>query len=438
MPHSLETSPITFSSWKQALAAAGLPLAQRQDFHRAILGFLHVCKARRQPASVAAIRRYLEELRGAGREIVAPRAALRWFFLAERSAAEAVTREPIRAKAGPAPASTPNRAHPPPLAADDPGGPPWERSLVRAMRAKGFLWRSETTYRAWARRFAEFLRPRHPEVADAGDVKRFLEDLAVRGRVAAATQKQALNALVFLLQEALRIELGDFSDFKRAERGRRMPTVLTKLECRQLFGELAGTYRLMAELAYGSGLRLMELLRLRVQDVDLEKSKLTVRSGKGDKDRITVLPAQLAAQLQSQLERLRRLHAADRSVDLPGVWLPEGLARKWPHAGKDWPWQWLFPSRKLLRDPSSGILRRHHVFDSAFQKMLKAAATRAGMGKRVTPHVLRHSFATHLLEAGTDIRTVQDLLGHESVETTQIYTHVMAKPGIGVRSPLDG
>ena len=389
--------------------------------------------------SIAAIREHLQALAASGMETEGIRAGLRWFFREAGKADAAAGGQPMDISRIPAPASMPGRSLPPKFAAHDLGDKPWEQALVRTMRTKGFLWRSEVTYRAWARRFAAFLHPRNPALAEGADVKAFLEDLAVRGRVAAATQKQALNALVFLMQEALRVDLGDFSDFKRAQGARRMPTVLTRAECRRLFAALEGTYRLMAELAYGSGLRLMELLRLRVQDVDLERSRLTIRAGKGDKDRVTVLPEELARGLRSHLEHLRGLHASDQAAGLPAVWLPEGLAKKWPQVGKDWPWQWLFPSRKLLHDPhSGGLLRRHHVFDSAFQKELKAAAERAGIGKRVTPHVLRHSFATHLLEAGTDIRTVQDLLGHESVETTQIYTHVMVKPGLGVRSPLDG
>ena len=214
--------------------------------------------------------------------------------------------------------------------------------------------------------------------------------------------------------------------------------VLSKAECARLFAELDGTTRLMAELAYGSGLRLMELLRLRVQHVDLERGQLRVSGGKGDKDRVTVLPAKLAARLQEHLARLRELHAADRAAGLPGVWLPEGLARKYPKASERWNWQWLFPSRETSVDPATKIRRRHHVIDSTFQNNIRWAAERAKLDKRVTPHVLRHSFATHLLDGGTDIRTVQELLGHASVETTQIYTHVMRKPGLGVRSPLDG
>jgi integron integrase len=189
---------------------------------------------------------------------------------------------------------------------------------------------------------------------------------------------------------------------------------------------------------YGSGLRLMELLRLRIHHVDLARMQLTVHGGKGDKDRVTMVPARLAAGLGRQIEDLREMFAADRRENLPGVWLPEGLARKYPKAGERWEWQWLFPSRETSVDPATGVRRRHHTLDGAFQNAIRSAAAAAKLDKRVTPHVLRHSFATHLLEAGTDIRTVQDLLGHESVETTQIYTHVMQKPGMGVRSPLDG
>jgi len=242
---------------------------------------------------------------------------------------------------------------------------------------------------------------------------------------------------VFLVQEALGRKL-DPLEFERASPRRRMPVVLSRAECGRLFAALEGTSRLMAELAYGGGLRLMELLRLRVQELDLERGRLMIRSGKGDKDRVTVLPTRLREPLAAHLDRLRQLHAEDRAAALPGVWLPEGLARKYARAGETWEWQWLFPSRETSLDPTSRTRRRHHVNDTTFQNTIKRAARQAGIDKRVSPHVLRHSFATHLLEAGADIRTVQELLGHESVETTQIYTHVMQKPGLGVRSPLDG
>jgi integron integrase len=358
-----------------------------------------------------------------GKETARP--ALRWFFEASRAPSGESARPRVAERT-----STPR------IAAQDLGGADWERDLIRAIRSAGFLWRTEETYRNWAAKFAQFLRPRSPYAADGSDVAAFLSRLAVEQRASPSTQKQALNALVFLMQEALHRDVGEIR-FRRATPRRRMPTVLSRAECQRLFEQLEGTSRLMAELAYGAGLRLMELLRLRVHHVDLDRQRLLVAGGKGDKDRVTVLPAALVPLLRKQLDRLRELHDADRRAGLPGVWLPEGLARKYPKAGESWEWQWLFPSREASVDPVSGCRRRHHLADTSFQRVLKAAAARAQVDKRVTPHVLRHSFATHLLEGGADIRTVQDLLGHESVETTQIYTHVMQKPGLGVRSPLD-
>lgn len=420
---------VQFPDWKQALATANLAPGVREGHRRAILTFLKYCKERRAPASVAVIREYL-------RVNPAHRTALRWFYQAGARPGrdQAGALEPrlpeVRDHDGPA-------GRTPPPAAADLGGADWERDLIKAARSAGLLWRTEETYRGWAARFARFLAPRSPYAATKEDVADFLTALAVEQRAAPSTQKQALNALVFLLQEALHRELGEM-DFRRATPRKRVPTVLTRGECAALFAQLEGTVRLMAELMYGSGLRLMELLRLRVQDLDLDRHRLQVRGGKGDRDRVTVLPGALVPRLREQLARLRELHQTDRAAGLPGVWLPEGLARKWPGAGERWQWQWVFPSRETSVDPATGVRRRHHVVDSTFQNLIRGAADRAGISKRVTPHVLRHSFATHLLESGTDIRTVQELLGHQSVETTQIYTHVMQKPGLGVRSPLDG
>jgi integron integrase len=309
--------------------------------------------------------------------------------------------------------------------------------LVTVVRRKGLLWRTEQTYRAWAARFAAFVAPRSPFGADGTDVEAFLTRLAVVEGVRPATQRQALNALVFLMQEALGRDVGKM-EFRKSSRGRRVPTVLSREEGGRVFEAMTGTSRLMAELMYGSGLRLMELLRLRVHHLDLERGQLRVLAGKGDKDRVTVLPGRLVGRLREHVGRLRKLFTQDRKEGLPGVWMPEGLARKYPQAGASWQWQWLFPSRETSVDPVSGLRRRHHVNDVTFQNAIRRAAQVAGLDKRVTPHVMRHSFATHLLEGGTDIRTVQDLLGHERLETTQIYLHVMRKPGLGVRSPLDG
>jgi integron integrase len=412
---------IFFPRWREVLWQEG-PKGVRVAYEREILEFLKHCRALAVPASVASIRGYLAERRSLAAEA---REALRWFYQAGR----------VHGRENPGQAGH-VRGRMPKEAARDLGGADWERELIRAARSAGFLWRTEETYRNWAAKFAQFLQPRSPYAANGADVAAFLSRLAVEQRASPATQKQALNALVFLMQEALHRDVGEIH-FRRATPRRRIPTVLSRAECQRLFEQLEGTSRLMAELAYGAGLRLMELLRLRVHHVDLDRQRLLVAGGKGDKDRVTVLPAALVASLRKQMDRLRELHAADRAAGLPGVWLPEGLARKYPKAGESWEWQWLFPSREASIDPTSGQRRRHHLTDTSFQRVLKAAAGRAQINKRVTPHVLRHSFATHLLEGGADIRTVQDLLGHESVETTQIYTHVMQKPGLGVRSPLD-
>jgi integron integrase len=309
--------------------------------------------------------------------------------------------------------------------------------MIERLRLGHYSWRTEQTYREWAWRLNHFMRDEGLEGATGEDLKAFLTDLAVRGRVSVSTQKQALNALVFAFREALGRDAGDLTGFTPARRGRRLPVVLTRQECQRLFDALEGTSRLMAELMYGSGLRLTELLRLRIKDIDLDRRQLTVRSGKGDKDRMTVLPESLVERLRSHRDRVRELYQADRAERLAGVWMPEALERKYPGAGTSWQWHWFFPSRQIMRDPRSGLTRRHHVLDATFQLAVRQAAQKAGLHKRITPHTLRHSFATHLLENGTDIRTVQDLLGHVEVTTTQIYTHVMKKPGLGVKSPLD-
>ncbi len=434
--------PVSFPGWKGVLAQSNLSAGVQASYAREIIAFLHHCKIHHAAATVGLAKQYLTVRE---RQSTGPaREALRWFYRegwkppvrdARGGAAESTTGT-TRSILRPEPPAGVLRPMEPKPAAQDLGESDWEQALIKTMRVRGLLWRTEETYRMWARRFANFIAPKSPHAAGAGEVGAFLTDLAVRTRASPSGQRQALNALVFLMQEALSRELGEL-DFKRAYPRERVPVVLSKEECQRMFGQLEGTTRLMAELMYGSGLRLMELLRLRVQHVDLERMQLTVRGGKGDKDRMTVIPAVLAPGLTRQLERLLQLHEQDRAAGLPAVWLPDGLEKKFKRAGEKWEWQWFFPSREAGRDPTTGIIRRHHTLDSAFQKAVSKAAAKAGINKRVTPHVLRHSFATHLLEGGTDIRTVQELLGHASVETTQIYTHVMKKPGLGVRSPLD-
>jgi integron integrase len=434
----MELGPISFPDWKQALAANGLAPAEHAAFEREIITFLKHCKARHVPVTVELARHYVLEMEG---QRPGPlREALRWFVRRGR-VPPAGTNRPIPGAValprgnGMAPIGRSRPMEPPP-AATDLGAVPWERALIKACRERGFLWRTEQTYRDWGLRFARFIAPRSPYAAGGEEVAAFLSAMAVEGRASPSAQKQALNALVFLMQEALHRELGEL-DFHRPAARRRVPTVLSIGECRALFAQLEGRPKLMMELAYGAGLRLMELLRLRVHHLDLERLRLQVMGGKGDKDRVTVLPERLVPELREHLARLREQWQRDRAARVPGVWLPEGLARKYPKAGESWEWQWVFPARDLGRDPATGVMRRHHLSDTSFQRTVKLASAKAGLNKRVTPHVFRHSFATHLLEGGADIRTVQELLGHASVETTQIYTHVMKKPGLGVRSPLD-
>ena len=321
--------------------------------------------------------------------------------------------------------------------AADLGGAPWEQKAVACIRARHLAWTTEQTYRYWARRLAAFCAPKPAEELTGDDLRGFLSHLAVKERVSAATQRQALNAGVFLLREVYRKNPGDFGDFVRSPRHRNVPSVLSREECVRLFEQLEGTTRLMAELMYGAGLRLSELLRLRVKDVDLERLQLSVRAGKGNKDRMTMVPRSLAPRLREHRERLLALYQADREAKLPGVALPEALERKWPKAGEKFEWFWFFPSSILMADPRSGIIRRHHVQDVTFQKAIRQAAVHAKLYKRVTPHTLRHSFATHLLEGGTGIRDLQDLLGHADISTTEIYLHTAKQTGVGIRSPLD-
>lgn len=314
--------------------------------------------------------------------------------------------------------------------------------LREVLRVKHYSLRTEEAYGQWVRRYLKFHRNAagawiHPRELGAADVVAFLNHLANVESVAAGTQNQALNALSFLYTQVLGMELGDLGEFLRASKRRRVPVVLSKDEVGRLLAALEGTYRLMGQVLYGTGLRLLELLRLRIQDLDFERNQIVVRGGKGDKDRVTVLPEALRAGLLEHLKRVRRLWEEDVREGFGEVYLPEALARKYPKAAREWGQQWVFPSRSRSRDPRSGKMRRHHVQETGLQRAVKAGLRLGRITKPGSCHTLRHSFATHLLENGYDIRTVQDLLGHKDVSTTQIYTHVMQKPGLGVRSPLD-
>lgn len=305
------------------------------------------------------------------------------------------------------------------------------------LRARHYSVRTEKAYLDWVRRFLRFHGMRHPRAMGAPEVEAFLTHLAVDGQVAAGTQNQALSALLFLYRHVLQEELPWLDNLVRAKRPQRVPTVLACAEVQALLAHMDGVAWLLASLLYGSGLRLMEGLRLRVQDVDFARNEITVRNGKGGKDRRTVLPASLVEPLHRQIDRALLLHAADLEAGFGAVWLPHALARKLPNAPREPGWQYVFPAVRRAMDPRSGIERRHHLDDGALSRAIKRAAQRAGLAKRVTAHTLRHSFATHLLEAGYDIRTVQELLGHEDVATTQIYTHVLNRGAHAVVSPID-
>lgn len=311
------------------------------------------------------------------------------------------------------------------------------QAFVTTLRVRGMATRTEQTYEHWLARFCAFCDWRPLAELGATDVAAFLEHLAVRRQVAGATQRLALNALVFLFREVLGRELDLHQGFARAMPRRRIPAVLTVDEVRRLLDRLPGRTRLMAALMYGTGIRLMECVRLRVQDLDFGFAQVTVRHGKGGKDRVVPLPTRLDADLRNHLAAVRELHEADLADGCGVVHLPPALARKYPAAARDWRWQYVFPAPRLAVDFASGETRRHHVHETGLQRAIRAAALAAGIDKRVTSHTLRHSFATHLLASGADIRTVQELLGHADLATTMIYTHVMGRGGHAARSPLD-
>lgn len=325
--------------------------------------------------------------------------------------------------------------------------------VSEVMRFKHLSLRTEQAYRQWIKRFLVFCRTphpasghlpkaekegwRHPKDLGAAEIRAFLSDLAARQNVAVSTQNQALNALVFLYGAVLHVEPGNFGDIERPTRPARLPLVLTAAEAKRLLAAMSGTHQLMARLLYGSGMRLMEGVRLRVKDVDFGAGHILVREGKGFKDRVAILPESLRPALAAHLERVKLLHEEDLRGGYGAVYLPLALSRKYPNAEREWCWQYVFPSASRSRDLRSGQVRRHHVNEQGLQRAVKAAVHVAHIQKPATCHTLRHSFATHLLENGYDIRTVQELLGHKDVTTTMIYTHVMNRPGLGIKSPLD-
>lgn len=351
MGTSSSTSGVWFPQWAEVLAKARLKDLERRVYRLAIVEYLVFCKRSRQRATVESARMFMVQVEARRRlgvsQMATWKAGLNWFFKNSKQQTNHALTRPAATLAQPMgeglmrrgePAKPCAREKEPPLAATDLGGPEWERKLIRELRTRHYQWRTEQAYRMWARRFAEWLEGRGQGVPAAGEIelRDFLSDLATHQRAAVATQRQALNAVVFLVREALGKPLADFGDFAKARPVERMPVVLSRGECQELMAALAATPRLMAELMYGSGARLMELLRLRVKDVDVERRQLVIRAGKGGKDRVTVLPDVLVERLLAHRERLRKLHAEDRQAEAPGVWLPEGLERKYPQAGKAW------------------------------------------------------------------------------------------------------
>lgn len=310
-------------------------------------------------------------------------------------------------------------------------------AVLKTLRVEHYALKTEKTYWQWIRRFVTYHHGRKPSEMAAPEIHGFLSHLALNERVASSTQNQALNAVIFLYRKVIKKKVGDFSDFPRARVGKRLPVVCSREEVQRLLGEVDGVEGLVVRLLYGTGMRITECLRLRVQDVSFDRNEIIVRSGKGDKDRRAPLPASLRDGLQAQLDWRRHLFEEDKRIGRHEVELPDALSRKYPSAPYEWKWQYVFPAETFSTDPRSGRVRRHHLHEIRIQRAVKRAAAEIEMATRVTPHTLRHCFATHLLEAGQDIRTVQELLGHSDVRTTMIYTHVLNKGPLGVVSPLD-
>ncbi len=307
----------------------------------------------------------------------------------------------------------------------------------QAIRTRHYSPRTEETYIHWIKRFIFFHNKRHPAEMAEAEIARFLSNLATESHVSASTQNQALNSVLFLYRQVLRKDIGYVNGVVRANRPKRLPTVLTRQEVRSIFGNLDGVEWIMAMLLYGAGLRLMECLRLRVKDVDFSRNEIRIRSGKGDKDRVTMLPGAVKEPLLTHLQGVKRQHKEDLQKGLGRVALPDALERKYRNAASEWGWQWIFPATSHYVDRVTGEKRRHHLHESVLQKTVKEAVRKAGLPKPASPHTFRHSFATHLLEDGYDIRTVQELLGHSDVTTTMVYTHVLNRGGHGVNSPAD-
>ncbi|MDH5190887.1 MAG: integron integrase [Gammaproteobacteria bacterium] len=305
------------------------------------------------------------------------------------------------------------------------------------LRTHHYSLRTEQVYIHWIKQFIYFNKKQHPRDLGKNEITEFLTHLAVNKNVAASTQNQALSALLFLYKKVLNLELEWIDDVVRAKRPKRLPVVLPRDDVMRLLNSLNGVYKLLAYLLYGTGMRLSEAVQLRVKDIDFSYNQIIIRAGKGNKDRRTILPERLISPLKRQIEYSRTLFDLDREENIPGVYLPYALERKYPNAGKEWPWHWVFPAKNRSTDPRTKIVRRHHLYEKTLQRNIKRVVRNLTLPVNVTTHTLRHCFATHMLENGYDIRTIQELLGHNDIRTTQIYTHVLQRGGNAARSPLD-
>lgn len=444
----MSTNILHFPRWAEVLKNSNLPSKVKKSYEITLRWYLGWCRKCAVGCSVDSARTFVEwaqkEKNANDWQVEQWKDAVQWYFVeGKRQVAPTVASDTLPGKrknvwsrsesslAGAFEHSDSSEERLVALSAD-------EMQILDLMRRRGMALRTERSYMRWYRDFLRQSGLDSGELMDATQLKSYLSHLAMDRAVASSTQKSALNALVFVAREVFKIELGEISDFCRAKNRRRIPVVMSKAETRRFFAQLTGEKLLMAQLQYAAGLRVSELVRLRVKDLDFERNQVIVRCGKGDKDRVAPLSGRLVDNLQEYLKEVQQTFESDLSVPgISGVYLPEALTRKFKNVGKDWRWHWFWPSRELSIDPRSGLKRRHHVLDRVYQSVVRSAGIAAKLNKRVTTHTLRHSFATHLLEDGVDIRTVQDLLGHKHIETTQIYLHVMQKPGAGVRSPLD-
>lgn len=420
---------VSFPRWAEILRQSDLPSKTQDGYLVTIRWYLSWCRGQGTGCTVASARAFMDwavkEKKPAEAIVEVWRAAINWFFRTAKAQCGQIND-------GNGPGLNDTDAERIEGRNDD------ERRILSVMRHRGMALKTEQSY---LRYYRDFVRERGltgPGGLRADEIKLYLDYLAMDRAVSSSTQKGALNALIFVAEKVFEQPVGDLGGFVRARNRKKIPVVMSKDELRRFFSKLSGEKLLMARLQYATGLRVSELLRLRIQDLDFDRFQVQVRQGKGGKDRVAPLPERLIDEMREHLVQVRQWFEEDRrNPAVAGVYLPEALARRHSRAGEDWRWQWVWPSREISRDPRSGVRRRHHVLDNAYQRIVSEGGKRAGLNKRVTSHTLRHSFATHLLEDGVDIRTVQDLLGHKNIETTQIYLHVMRKPGAGVRSPLD-